>query len=263
MSRVSPDPVPGIPEGSAAYYAHLFTPPERRPALTALFALHREFEELSARQGEPALTQVKLQWWDDEVRRLAAGEPRHPVTTALAGEPSMRGSRDLLREMVGCTGALAGALRESAFDRAVELECRRAAALLGAVARMLIDDEAADGEILLPARNIGAGGRLVTLLRQEAALRASGDQLVPEARAGLDEGLNTIPPGRRPGLGPVLVFGQVNRLRLSRLGRPADPESRLAGAFATLREVMTAWQTARRAAKAIAPAPVRESSHAT
>lgn len=263
MSRVSPDPVPEIPEGSAAYYAHLFTPPERRPALTALFALHREFDEISARRGEAAVTQVKLQWWDDEIRRLAAGEPRHPVTTALAGEPSMPGSRELLLEMVGCTAALAGALSESAFDRAVELECRRAAALLGAVARMLIDDDTADGEILLPARNIGAGGRLVTLLRQEAALSASGHQLAPEARAGLDEGLSTIPPDRRPGLGPVLVFGQVQRMRLSRLGQPVDPGSRVAGAFATLREVMTAWQTARRAARAVAPAPVRESNHAS
>lgn len=261
MSRASPDPVPEIPEGSAAYYAHLFTPPERRPALTALFALHRELDEISARRGEATVAQVKLQWWDDEIRRLAAGEPRHPVTKALAGEPSMPGSRDLLLEMVGCTAALAGALQESAFDRAIELECRRAAALLGAVARMLIDDDPADEDILLPARNIGAGGRLVTLLRQEAALAPSRSQLVPEARAGLDEGMSTIPPDRRPGLGPVLVFAQVQRLRLSRIGQPADPQSRLAGALVTLREVMAAWQTARRAAKSAAPAPVRESNH--
>lgn len=262
MSRLSQEPVPGIPEGSAAYYAHLFTPPPRRAALTALFALHREFDEISARHGEPPVTQVKLQWWDEEIRRLTAGQPRHPVTSALAGEPSIPGSRALLLEMVGCTGALAEALHGSAFERAVELECRRAAALLGAVARMLVADDAADEDILLPARHVGAGARLVTLLRQEPGLSASRPQLAPEARDSLDQGLGGIPPAHRPALGPVLVYGQVQRLRLGRPGQPAHSRSRFRAAFATLGEVITAWRTARRAANSRAPAPIREPNHA-
>ncbi len=174
MSRFSQEPVPGVPEGSAAYYALLFTPSEKRAAVTALFALHQELDEITIRRGEPAVAQVKLQWWDDEIRRLAAGEPRHPITQAMADQTSVSGSRELLLEMVACTSALGGALQEDALDRAIELECRRSAALIGAMARLLADEDG-DDDILVPARSIGAGARLSALLRQEPGLaRVSG-----------------------------------------------------------------------------------------
>ena len=131
-----------VAEGSAAYYALLFTPSEKRAAVTALFALHRELDEITIRRGEPAVAQVKLQWWDDEIRRLAAGEPRHPITQAMVDQTSVSGSRELLLEMVACTSALGGALQEDALDRAIELECRRSAALIGAMARLLADEDA-------------------------------------------------------------------------------------------------------------------------
>ncbi len=261
MSRFSQDPVPAVAEGSAAYYALLFTPTEKRAAVTALFALHRELDEITIRRGEPAVAQVKLQWWDDEIRRLAAGEPRHPITRAMVDQTSVSGSRELLLEMVACTSALGGALQEDALDRAMELECRRSAALIGAMARLLADEDAADDDILVPARSIGAGACLSALLRQESGLAASRAQLAAEARDGLDQGLLGIPAHCRPRLGPIMVYGQVHRLRLSRLDQADARPSRLSNAIATLTEVVTAWRTARRAARAAAPPPVRGSEH--
>jgi len=260
MSRFSQEPVPGVPEGSAAYYALLFTPSEKRAAVTALFALHQELDEITIRRGEPAVAQVKLQWWDDEIRRLAAGEPRHPITQAMADQTSVSGSRELLLEMVACTSALGGALQEDALDRAIELECRRSAALIGAMARLLADEDG-DDDILVPARSIGAGARLSALLRQEPGLAASRAQLAAEARDGLDQGLLGIPAHCRARLGPILVYGQVHRLRLNRLDQTDARPSRLANAIATLTEVVIAWRTARRAARATAPPPVRGLEH--
>ncbi len=261
MSRFSQDPVPEVAEGSAAYYTLLFTPTVKREAVTALFALHREFDEITTRRGEPGVAQVKLQWWDDEIRRLAAGEPRHPVTQALVDQASVPGSRELLLEMVACTSALGGALQEAALDRAVELECRRSAALMGAMARLLIDEDDADDDILVPARSIGAGARLCALLRQEPGLAPSRAQLAIEARDALAQGLMSIPADCRARLGPLMVYGQIHRLRLRRLDRTDARPTRLANALATLTEVVAAWRTARRAARATVPPPVRGLEH--
>jgi phytoene synthase len=69
--------------GSSFYYSFLFLPPERRRAITALYAFCREVDDLVDETSEAQLAAAKLAWWRSEVANLYRGNPQHPVTKAL------------------------------------------------------------------------------------------------------------------------------------------------------------------------------------
>ena len=68
--------------GSSFYYSFLFLPPERRRAITALYAFCREVDDVVDETLEPQVAAAKLAWWRAEVANLFAGNPQHPVTKA-------------------------------------------------------------------------------------------------------------------------------------------------------------------------------------
>src|SRR6202795_2662781 len=70
--------------GSSFYYSFLFLPPERRRAITALYAFCREVDDAVDEPSEASVAQSTLAWWRGEVAQLFAGKPQHPVTRALA-----------------------------------------------------------------------------------------------------------------------------------------------------------------------------------
>jgi|SRR5690625_4040783 len=70
--------------GSSFYYAFLFLPPERRRAITALYAYCREVDDVVDEISEPSVARMKLVWWREQVDALFHGEkPTHPVLQAL------------------------------------------------------------------------------------------------------------------------------------------------------------------------------------
>jgi len=69
--------------GSSFYYAFLFLPPPRRAAITAFYAFCREVDDVVDEVSDPSVAAAKLGWWRQEVQRLFAGGPTHPVTKAL------------------------------------------------------------------------------------------------------------------------------------------------------------------------------------
>jgi len=69
--------------GSSFYYSFLFLPPERRRAITALYAFCREVDDIADEVSDPGVARTKLAWWRTEVANLFAGHPQHPVTRAL------------------------------------------------------------------------------------------------------------------------------------------------------------------------------------
>jgi len=69
--------------GSSFYYSFLFLPPEKRRAITALYAFCREVDDIADEVRDPSLARTKLAWWRTEVANLFAGHPQHPVTRAM------------------------------------------------------------------------------------------------------------------------------------------------------------------------------------
>ncbi|MCQ8781767.1 phytoene/squalene synthase family protein [Mangrovibrevibacter kandeliae] len=64
-----------------------FAPPERRPALLALYAFNIEIASVRERVSQPMPGEIRLQWWRD-LLRTAAGDPAaggqgHPVAESL------------------------------------------------------------------------------------------------------------------------------------------------------------------------------------
>jgi phytoene synthase len=69
--------------GSSFYYSFLFLPPERRRAITALYAFCREVDDVVDECTDPGLARTKLAWWRTQIDDLFKGKPTHPVTKAL------------------------------------------------------------------------------------------------------------------------------------------------------------------------------------
>ncbi|MGI4720834.1 MAG: presqualene diphosphate synthase HpnD [Janthinobacterium lividum] len=69
--------------GSSFYYSFLFLPPERRRAITALYAFCREVDDTVDETSDGSVARIKLAWWRTEVSNMYKGTPTHPVTQAL------------------------------------------------------------------------------------------------------------------------------------------------------------------------------------
>ena len=69
--------------GSSFYYSFLFLPPDRRRAITALYAFCREVDDVVDECADTQLARTKLDWWKLEIGELFEGNPNHPVTRAL------------------------------------------------------------------------------------------------------------------------------------------------------------------------------------
>ena len=70
--------------GSSFYYAFLFLPPERRKAITALYAFCREVDDVVDDCTDPSVARMKLAWWRKQVESMYEGKAEHPVMQALA-----------------------------------------------------------------------------------------------------------------------------------------------------------------------------------
>ena len=69
--------------GSSFYYSFLFLPPERRRAITALYAFCREVDDTVDEATDQSVARIKLAWWRNEVTQMYTGTPTHPVMLAL------------------------------------------------------------------------------------------------------------------------------------------------------------------------------------
>ncbi len=72
-----------VQSGSSFYYSFLFLPPERRRAITALYAFCREVDDTVDEATDGSVARIKLAWWRTEVSKMYAGTPTHPVMLAL------------------------------------------------------------------------------------------------------------------------------------------------------------------------------------
>jgi phytoene synthase len=72
-----------VQSGSSFYYSFLFLPPERRRAITALYAFCREVDDAVDETSDDSVARTKLAWWRKELATMLAGAPTHPVTRAL------------------------------------------------------------------------------------------------------------------------------------------------------------------------------------
>lgn len=152
-----------VQSGSSFYYSFLFLPPERRRAITALYAYCREVDDVVDECTDPGVARTKLAWWRDEVGRLYARKAQHPVTQALATaiEPYGIEQRHMLELIDGMAMDLEYN-RYPDFDT-LKLYCHRVAGVVGLMSASIFGY--ADKRTLDYAPELGLAFQLTNIIR--------------------------------------------------------------------------------------------------
>ena len=149
--------------GSSFYYSFLFLPPERRRAITALYAFCREVDDVVDETQDPQLAAMKLAWWRTEVGNLFEGHPNHPVTKAL--QPFIEKfsvSHEKLGEIID--GMEMDLTQTRYLDwPGLEQYCHRVAGVVGLLAAAIFGYR--DPRTLEYARTLGIAFQLTNIIR--------------------------------------------------------------------------------------------------
>jgi phytoene synthase len=149
--------------GSSFYYSFRFLPPARRRAITAFYAFCREVDDVADECRDPALARAKLAWWRDEVARLYAGRPEHPVTRALLEAVTpFHLSEDAFGQIIDGMEMDLGPVRYPDF-KALRLYCHRVAGVVGETAALIFG--VTDRATLKYANRLGLAFQLTNILR--------------------------------------------------------------------------------------------------
>ena len=262
--------------GSSFYYSFRLLPPERRAAITALYAFCREVDDVVDECSEPALAAIKLKWWDEEIDRAYDGRPEHPVGQALAAHaPRYDLPRDVLHEIVA--GMAMDLTRHRYPDDAAHADyCYHAAGTVGILAADVFGFE--DSATLDYARELGHALQLINIIRdvREDAMRgriylpqdalarhgvAESDLLQGRASAGLAPllaelaaqarahhatALATLPAIDRAAQRTGLVMGAIYLATLDEIERDGFRVLEHRVHLTPLRKLWIAWRAARR-----------------
>ncbi|MFO8152359.1 presqualene diphosphate synthase HpnD [Thioalkalivibrio sp.] len=262
--------------GSSFYYAFRFLDPERRRAITALYAFCREVDDIVDDCREPSVALAKLEWWREEVGRTFQGEPRHPITRAL--EPHIAPfdlSREYFEEIID------GMQMDLEYDAypdfaTLSLYCYRAASVVGLLSARIFGFS--DRRTLKYAHDLGMAMQLTNILRDvhEDALRGRVyiplDELQrfgvkPEefqtnitrdahralfafqaarAREHYDRALAQLPDTDRHAQRPGLIMAAIYRTLLDEIEHDGYRVLEHRIRLTPLRKLWIAWRTARR-----------------
>jgi 15-cis-phytoene synthase len=174
------------------HVATLFAPPDRRPALVALYAFAQEIARVREQVSDPLPGEVRLQWWSD----LLDGELRgdvggHPVAAALL--QTIADNRLPKEPMLALIEARSFDLYEDLFPDVTALEgyCGETSSALIQLACIIL----AKGETAGPAEAAGHAGcahAITGLLRAFPWTSRRGQCFIPKTTldaAGADRGM--------------------------------------------------------------------------
>ena len=259
--------------GSSFYYSFRFLPPDRRRAITAFYAFCREVDDVVDECHDPAVAQAKLAWWRDEVARLFAGQPAHPVTLALseAIEP-FHLPEDAFGQIIDGMEMDLGHVRYPDF-KALRLYCHRVAGVVGEVAAQIFG--VSDRGTLKYANRLGLAFQLTNIIRDVGEDARRGRIYLPQdelARFGVsesdllaarggehftqlmafqcqraedtyDEALALLPAADRKAQRPGLVMAAIYRTLLAEIRADGFRVLDRRTALTPVRKLWIAWRT--------------------
>ncbi len=149
--------------GSSFYYSFLFLPPQRRRAITALYAFCREVDDVVDECTDLQLAGTKLDWWRSEVDALFAGQAQHPVSRALT---PVVAEFDLPREQfLEIIDGMQMDLTQNRYAnfKALQLYCYRVASIVGLLSAEIFGYQ--DRHTLRYAHDLGLAFQLTNVIR--------------------------------------------------------------------------------------------------
>lgn len=153
------------PPGSMRYFALLYTPPEKRDAVTALYVIDAEIRE-SAQSVNHDVAHTRLQWWRQEIDRLVNASPQHPATRVLNSQPDF--DRKLFARLHELLVAADMDLTRMTYLNARELRAysaRSGGIVQELIAMLLANPATLDDAARAAANRIGVGVRQTEMLR--------------------------------------------------------------------------------------------------
>lgn len=149
--------------GSSFYYSFMFLPPERRRAITALYAFCREVDDVVDECSDPDVARIKLAWWRQEINNAYDGKPEHPVGKALL--PAIQAyqlDRAHFHEIID---GMEMDLHKNRYSNFEELGayCHRAASVVGLLAASIFGYQ--ENQTKEYARKLGLAFQLTNIIR--------------------------------------------------------------------------------------------------
>lgn len=235
--------------GSSFYYGFRFLPRERRRAITALYALCREVDDVVDECSDPDIARVKLEWWRAEIAAIYDGTPSHPVARALVPAVArfalpqaqfaeiVEGMRmDLDRSRYAhfaellpychCVAGVVGQLsaRIFGFRDPATLDYAHELGIALQLTNIVRDvgEDARRGRIYLPAdeqRRFGVEPADILRSRHGVAFRALMEFQIERARGFYARAIETLPAVDRRAQRPGLVMAAIYRTLLEEIRR--------------------------------------------
>jgi phytoene synthase len=259
--------------GSSFYYSFLFLPPERRRAITALYAFCREVDDVVDECADPDVAAAKLAWWREEIAALEEGRPQHPVTQALAplartfgitrarlGEiidgmemdlrpsryPDLAGLERYCYHVAGVVGVLAAGIFGYTNSRTLEY-----AQALGTAFQLTnivrdVGEDARKNRIYLPLEDLARFGvpaaDILNRRHTEAFARLMAFE-IERAEEAYAKALALLPQEDRRAQRPGLVMAAIYRTLLREIRRDGIRVLEHRVALTPLRKLWIAWKT--------------------
>ncbi|WUR16113.1 presqualene diphosphate synthase HpnD [[Empedobacter] haloabium] len=259
--------------GSSFYYSFLFLPPERRRAITALYAFCREVDDTVDETSDESLARIKLAWWRTEVGAMYEGKPTHPVTKALQPflqaytlkqehlhaiidgmEMDLNQSRYLdyagLKKYCWHVASVVGILSASIFG-ATRPETLQYAEKLGHAFQLTniirdVGEDARKGRIYLPINELQQFGvtaaDLLNARHSENFTKLMAFQAA-RAQQAYDEAFALLPKEDRRAQRPGLIMAAIYRTLLDEIERDGYHVLTQRISLTPLRKLWLAWKT--------------------
>jgi len=259
--------------GSSFYYSFLFLPPERRRAITALYAFCREVDDAVDDSLDRQLAAAKLAWWRTEVGRLFAGQPQHPVTRALQPALALFGiTAERLHEIIAGMEMDLGQTRYLDFA-ALERYCYLVAGVVGLLAAGIfgyreprtleyartlgiafqltniirdVGEDARKDRIYLPLEDLRRFGVSVNDIVQARASDGFREMMAFEAaraQSYYERAFALLPAADRRAQRPGLIMAAIYRALLAEIGRDGYRVLTHRTSLTPLRKLWIAWKT--------------------
>jgi phytoene synthase len=263
--------------GSSFYYSFLFLPPERRRAITALYAFCREVDDIvdhvADANADPVVARAKLGWWQTELGNLDAGRPQHPVTRALAPHVQRYG---LTHERLGLL--IEGMTMDLSQTRYLDFSalsryCYLVAGVVGEMAVGIFGNSTP--ATIDYARKMGLALQLINIIRDVGEDARRGRVYLPiedlqrfnvkaadllasryvdgfeelmtfqaeRARSAYQAALAALPPEERRSQRPGLIMGAIYAALLEELARERFRVLHQRISLTPLRKLFIAWRT--------------------
>ena len=259
--------------GSSFYYSFVFLPPERRRAITALYAFCREVDDVVDNVGDPGIARAKLAWWRGEIAQMFAGTPSHKVTQAL--QPTLDRYALPLEHFLAIIDGMHMDLDQTRYldYESLRLYCHRVAGVVGLLAAAIfgytdartldyagslglalqltniirdVGEDARRGRIYLPQTDLQQFGvPPASILRAEytPGFEALMKFQIDRARSQYDLALAALPKEDRRNQRPGLIMAAIYHTLLDEIEREHGRVLHQRIALTPVRKLWIAWKT--------------------